>query len=296
MHKPLNECSGSIWMNGEFFEWQEANIHILSHTLHYGSGVFEGERAYNGQIFKKTQHHQRLHDSASMLGFKIPYSVDELDQAAENVLKRNGLKNAYLRPVAWHGAEGLSVASNNNSVNVAIAAWEWKSYFTPGVSGLKLMWADWIRPAPNMAPVHAKANGLYIIGTLSKNKAELHGYHDALMMDYRGYVAECTGANIFMVKDGVLYTPIADCFLNGITRQTIIELAHLYNIPFIEKHIMPSEMLTADEIFVTGSAVEVQPVVQIGETSFGIGKVTMRMMTEYSKLVNGENDGKDLIR
>ncbi len=285
MNQPLNECSGWIWMNGKFFEWQQANIHILSHTLHYGSGVFEGERAYKGQIFKKSQHHQRLHDSAGMLGFKIPYSVAELDRAAEDVLTRNKLKNAYVRPVAWHGAEGLSVASASNSVNVAIAAWEWTSYFSKGVSGIKLMWSDWIRPAPNMAPVHAKANGLYIIGTLSKNKAELHGYHDALMMDYRGYVAECTGANIFMVKEGVLYTPIADCFLNGITRQTIIEIAHAHHIPFVEKHIMPAEILSADEIFMTGSAVEVLPVVQIGETPFSIGKVTMRMMTEYLKLV-----------
>ena len=291
MNKPLNECSGWIWMNGEFFEWQAANIHILSHTFHYGSGVFEGERAYNGKIFKKTKHHQRLHDSAGQLGFKIPYSVDDIDRAAEDVLKQNKLKNAYLRPVAWHGAEGLSLASSNNSVNVAIAAWEWKSYFTPGVTGLKLMWSDWIRPAPNMAPVHAKANGLYIIGTLSKNKAELHGYHDALMMDYRGYVAECTGANIFMMKNGVLYTPIADCFLNGITRQTIIELAHSHHIPFVEKHIMPSEILTADEIFVTGSAAEVQPVTQIGEVQFGIGHVTRCMMKEYLKLVNGDSHG-----
>lgn len=290
MNKPLNECSGWIWMNGKFFEWEEANIHILSHTLHYGSGVFEGERAYKRQIFKKSQHHQRLHDSAGMLGFKIPYSVADLDRAAEDVLKRNKLNDAYLRPVAWHGAERLSVASGSNSVNVAIAAWEWKSYFTPGVSGIKLMWSDWIRPAPNMAPVLAKANGLYIIGTLSKNKAELSGYHDALMMDYRGYVAECTGANIFMVKNGVLYTPIADCFLNGITRQTIIEIAHSHNIPFVEKHIMPSEMLIADEIFVTGSAVEIQPVIQIGETQFSIGKVTMQMMAEYLKLVKGDNN------
>lgn len=290
MNRPLNECSGWIWMNGEFFKWQEANIHILSHTLHYGSGVFEGERAYKGKIFKKSQHHQRLHDSASLLGFKIPYSVAELDEAAEDILKRNKLTNAYLRPVAWHGAEGLSVASGRNSVNVAIAAWEWESYFTPGNSGIKLMWSDWIRPAPNMAPVHAKANGLYIIGTLSKNKAEQNGYHDALMMDYRGYVAECTGANIFMVKDGVLYSPIADCFLNGITRQTIIEIARAHHIPFVEKHIMPSEMLTADEIFVTGSAAEVQPVIQIGETQFSIGDVTMRMRRDYLKLVNGDNN------
>ncbi len=280
MNKPLHEYSGWIWMNGEFFEWKKAKIHILSHTLHYGSGVFEGARAYRGQIFKKTQHHQRLHNSAGMLGFNIPYSIDELDKAAENLLKRNKLENAYLRPMAWYGAEELNVASNNNSINVAIAAWEWKSYFKPEVTGLKLMWSDWIRPAPTMAPVHAKANGLYVINTLSKNKAEHHGYDDALMKDYRGYVAECTSSNIFMVKDHVLYTPIADCFLNGITRQTIIELAHSHNIP--------SDILTADEVFLTGSAIEVQPVIQLGETPFSVGNITTCMMTEYLKLVNGE--------
>lgn len=288
MNKSLDQYSGWIWMNGKIIEWQKANIHILTHTLHYGSGVFEGERAYNGNIFKKSQHHQRLHDSAAMLGFNIPYTVAELDSAADEVLKRNMLKEAYLRPVAWHGAEGLGVASNNNSVNVAIAAWEWKSYFKPGASGLKIMWSDWVRPAPHMAPVCAKANGLYIISTLSKNKAEQHGYHDALMLDYRGYIAECTGANIFMVKKDILYTPIADCFLNGITRQTIIEIANAHHIPIIEKHITPSEMMMADEIFVTGSAVEVQPVTQIGDSYFPIGNITSQMMMAYAKLVRGE--------
>lgn len=277
-------------MNGEFVKWQDANIHILTHTLHYGSGVFEGERAYNGNIFKKSEHHQRLHDSAAMLGFKIPYSVVELDHAADESLKRNKLSNAYLRPIAWHGPEALGVASSRNVVNVAIAAWEWTSYFTPGHNGIKLMWSDWIRPAPNMAPVHAKANGLYIISTLSKNKAEQDGYHDALMLDYRGYVSECTGANIFMVKGGVLYSPLADCFLNGITRQTIIELAHAHHIPFVEKHILPSELLTADELFLTGSAAEVQPVIQVGETRFAVGETTMKLSSAYLKLINGEQN------
>ena len=197
------------------------------------------------------------------------------------------IKYAYVRPVAWHGAESLSVASYINSANVAIAAWEWKSYFTPGAIGLKLMWADWVRPAPNMTPVHAKANGQYIIGTLSKNKEELSGYHDALMLDYRGYVAECTGANILMVKNGIVYTPIADCFLNGITRQTIIELMQKHNLPFIEKHIVPAKIMEADEVFVTGSAAKVQPVIQIGEHSFPVGTITDFMMQEYHKLVKG---------
>lgn len=283
----LYKLQGWIWMNGEFIEWQDAKCHILTHTLHYGSGVFEGERAYDGKIFKMREHHQRLHDSAGMLNFKIPYTVEELNEAAVELLRINNLQDAYLRPVAWHGAESLSVASYNNSVNVAIAAWEWKSYFTPGAIGLKLMWSDWVRPAPNMSPVHAKANGQYITGTLSKNKAELSGYNDALMLDYRGYVAECTGANIFMVKGGVVCTPIADCFLSGITRQTIIDLVKQHGIPFIEKHILPSELTGADEVFITGSAAEVQPVIQIGEKHFSSGEITNLMIQEYKKLVTG---------
>ena len=286
----LEQKQGVIWLNGKFVDWADAQVHVLTHTLHYGSGVFEGERAYNGQIFKITEHHERLHKSAEMLDFKIPYTVQELNDAANEVLKRNNLTNAYLRPVAWHGAEALNVSSTKNSVNVAIAAWEWTSFFT-GNSGLKLMWADWTRPAPTMAPVHAKANGQYIIGTLSKNKAEKTGYHDALMLDYRGYVAECTGANIFIVKNGVMYTPIADCFLNGITRQTVIELGRQCGYTVEEKHIMPDEIKTADEIFVTGSAAEVQPVVQVGEQTYAIGPITQRIQTEYQNLVNGNQVG-----
>ncbi len=291
MNKTLDERCGAIWLDGEIIDSQDARIHILSHTLHYGSGVFEGERAYNGQIFKKTEHHQRLHDSASMLGFNIPYSVKELDHAADQVLIRNQFKNAYVRPIAWHGAESLSVASYNNTVHVAIAAWEWQSYFTPGVTGLKLTWSDWIRPAPDMSPVFAKANGQYITGTMSKNKAEKQGYHDALMLDYRGYVAECTGANIFMVKNNILYTPTPDCFLNGITRQTIIELAKSFNITVIEKYILPNDLMEADEIFLTGTAVEVQPVIKIDRTHFNTGPITIKLQHAYSQLVNGEHNG-----
>jgi len=286
----LEQKEGWIWMNGEFVEWHDARIHILTHTLHYGSGVFEGERAYNGRIFKMTEHHQRLHESAAMLDFTLPYNVDELNEAAMELLKRNNLQNAYLRPVAWHGAESLGVASGKNKVHVAIAAWEWGSYFA-GNTGLKLMWSDWMRPAPNMSPVRAKANGQYITGTLSKNKAERMGFHDALMLDYRGYVAECTGANIFMARNGILYTPIADCFLNGITRKTVIELACNHNITVEERHILPDEIPSMDEIFVTGSAAEVQPVTLIAEHEFPIGPVTTKMQEEYHKLVTGGING-----
>lgn len=281
---------GWIWMNGEFIDWQEAKVHILTHTLHYGSGVFEGERAYKGSIFKMTEHHQRLKTSANMLGFEIPYTVNELNEAAEEILIRNNHQDAYLRILAWHGSEALSVSSSQNSVNVAIAVWQWNSYFKSENIGLKLMWSDWVRPAPNMAPVHAKASGQYIIGTLGKNKAELNGYDDALMLDYRGYVAECSSANIFMVKHGVIYTPIADCFLNGITRKTIIELAQKHNITCVEKHIMPDEIIEADEIFITGSAVEIQPIVKLATKDFAIGKITEFMIKEYQKLVTRKND------
>lgn len=287
----LDKNSGFIWMDGEFVAWEDAKIHTLTHTLHYGSGVFEGERAYNGNIFKMTEHHQRLHDSAAMLDFKIPYTVEELNQAAEKLLKLNNLSNAYLRPVAWHGSETLSVSSLRNSVHVAIAAWKWDSYFPADHKGIKLMWGKWVRPAPNMSPVQAKANGQYIISTLSKNKAESLGFHDALMLDYRGYIAECTGANVFMVKNGILYTPIADCFLNGITRKTIIELARASHIPLVEKHILPPEILLADEVFVTGSAAEVQPVIQIGEQEFEQGPITQRLASKYRNLVTGGVNG-----
>lgn len=287
----LDKNRGSIWIDGEFVAWEEAKVHVLTHTLHYGSGVFEGERAYSGKIFKMTEHHQRLHDSAEMLDFKIPYTVAELNQAAEELLKLNNLCDAYLRPVAWYGSETLNVASLRNSVHVAIAAWKWDSYFPEGHRGLKLMWGKWVRPAPNMSPVQAKANGQYIISTLSKNKAESLGFHDALMLDYRGYIAECTGANVFMVKNGILYTPIADCFLNGITRKTILELARTSHIPLVEKHILPPEILSADEVFVTGSAAEVQPVIQIGEKEFEQGPITQLLASKYKNLVTGGVNG-----
>ncbi len=284
----LDQQPGFIWMNGQFVPWTEAKIHVLTHTLHYGSGVFEGERAYQGRIFKMEEHHKRLHESANMLGFKIPYSVEQLNQAAQEILKLNELNDAYVRPIAWYGPESSKIASKGNSVNVAIAAWVWNSYYSPVEKGLKLMWADWVRPAPNMAPVRAKASGLYMICTIAKNKAENLSFDDALFLDYRGYVAECTSSNIFMVKNGVLYTPIPDCFLNGITRQTIIELAHQHQIPVEEKYILPAEILEADEIFVTGSAAEVQPVSQLDDRIFPIGEITQKMIGSYRELVNVE--------
>jgi 2-isopropylmalate synthase len=283
-----NKKADYIWMNGEFMPWEDAWVHSMSHGLHYGSGVFEGERAYEGKIFKSIEHSERLHRSAQMLDMNIDYSPEALHDIKMELLAKNGLTDAYIRPVAWRGVETLSVASHQCSVNIAIAAWEWGSYFSAVnifESGLKLIWADWVRPAPTMAPVAAKASGLYIIGSLSKNKAEQQGYHDALMLDYRGYVAECSGANFFMVQNGEIHTPIADCFLDGITRRSVIEIARNKNIPVIERHILPDEINAADEIFITGTAVEICPVGQIGEQHFQVGAITKIIADEYAAWV-----------
>ncbi|HDV5691875.1 TPA: 2-isopropylmalate synthase [Legionella pneumophila] len=293
---PVNSITdqkkGVIWMDGQFIQWNDAQIPVLTHGLHYASAVFEGMRAYNGSIFKLNEHSERLHHSAHELGFKIPYSVAELNAITKEIIHKNNLQDAYIRPIAWCGEETMSVASHSCNVHVAIAAWQWKSYFSDEKSmknGLKLMWADWIRPSPSTAPVTAKAAGLYMIGSLSKNKAEQAGFHDALMLDYRGYVAECTGANFFMVKNGVIHTPIADCFLNGITRQTVISIARRHHIPVIERHIYPDEVRDANEVFITGSAVEVMPVSQIGDQSFEPGKITKIIIRAYEDLVRGNN-------
>lgn len=287
----LGDGTGKIWMDGQMVDWADATVHVLAHTLHYGSGVFEGERAYRGKIFRMQEHHERLIASARMMGLEIPYSVEEINKAAEEVIRTNGFSEAYVRPVVWHGAESLSVASSGNSLHLTIAAWKWASYFESkdgAAPGIRLMWSDWVRPAPNVGPVLAKANGQYISGMMGKNKAMKAGYDDAIMLDYRGYVAECTGANLFIVKGGVLITPTADCFLNGITRKTIIELAKGMGIPFMEKHFYPDELAQADEVFITGTAVEVQPIAEIGTQKYATGPITARLAAAYTKLVNGE--------
>jgi len=288
-----NQNRGVIWMDGQFIPWDDAQIPILTHALHYASAVFEGERAYNGKVFKLNEHNERLHYSANELGFKVPYSITELNDITEELIRRNNLHDAYIRPIAWCGEETMSVASHPCKVHVAIAAWEWKSYFSDECiinNGLKLMWSEWIRPSPSTAPVTAKAAGLYMIGSLSKNKAEQAGFHDALMLDYRGFIAECTGANIFFVKDGVIHTPIADCFLNGITRQTVISIAKNHHIPVIERYIHPHEVAEANEVFITGSAVEIAPVSQIGNHLFKVGVITKIIMDAYNQLVRGDNE------
>jgi branched-chain amino acid aminotransferase group I len=279
----LDDQDGFIWMDGELVKWRDAKIHVLTHTLHYGSGVFEGARAYNGKMFESTRHHERLHASAGMMGFKIPYSVEELNAGAEKVLKANNFQSAYVRPIAWHGSEALGVATHGNRIHACIAAWNWGAYYHN--ESLTLMWSEWVRPAPNMALVHAKANGQYIMGMVGKNKAEAMGFDDAVMLDYRGYVAECTSSNIFFVKNGELMTPTADCFLNGITRQTVLALAKANGIPAHEVHVKPEEFMEADEVFVTGSAAEIQPVGKIADKTFKVGPITRKISALYGERV-----------
>ncbi len=284
------EREGKIWLDGEFYDWADVKVPLLTHGLHYGSGVFEGVRAYNGSIFKKTEHNQRLIDSGKIMDMDIPFSLEELDAACEAVLKENNLSDAYLRPIAWRGSEQMGVSAQQAKIHVAIAAWEWPSYFSPEAreKGIYLKSTKWRRPAPDTAPVHSKACGLYMICTLAKHAAEAAGADDALMLDYRGYVAEATGANFFLIKDGVLNTPIADCFLNGITRQTIMQLAKDNGIEVVERHIMPEELETADEIFVTGTAAEVTAIGRIDDYTYTVGPVTRLLREAYENLVQGK--------
>lgn len=289
MRLPDNVSSSYIWMNGKVIPWTDANIHIITHGLHYASCVFEGERVYNGQIFKSQQHTQRLHHSANLIDMEMPYSVADIEAAKHDLLEKNGLTNAYIRVFAWRDGEVMGISAKGATTSVAITMWEWPSYFPPELreTGISLQTSHWRKPSPETAPSHSKAAALYAIGTMAKDKAGANGYHDALMLDYRGYVAEASGANIFMVKDGELYTPTPDCFLNGITRQTIIELAPQNGITVHEKHIMPDELMQADEIFVTGTAAEVTAVGKIDDKNFTVGPVTRKLRDAYTDLVNG---------
>ncbi|KQV64490.1 branched-chain amino acid aminotransferase [Rhizobium sp. Root1220] len=284
---PFDQLDGEIWFNGEFVPWKDAKIHVLTHGLHYASAVFEGERAYGGRIFKLTEHNQRLHTSAEILGFKVPYSVPELDAATIELLKRQGFSDAYVRPLAWRGSEMMGISAQSNRINVAIAIWQWGSYFNPAekLKGIRLDIAEYRRPDPRTAPCASKAAGLYMICTISKHAAEAKGYADAMMLDYRGQVAEATGANIFFVKDGVIHTPTPDCFLNGITRQTVIQLARRRGIEVVERAILPEELSSFSECFLTGSAAEVTPVSEIGPHRFTPAGISETLMNDYMKEV-----------
>jgi branched-chain amino acid aminotransferase len=280
---------GNIWYNGALVPWRDTKLHVLTHGLHYASCVFEGERVYNGEVFKLREHTQRLIDSGKELGFTIPYSLEELEQATRDTVASQGFADAYVRPVAWRGSEMMGVSAQQTKINVAIAVWEWPSYFSPEarMRGIRLTTSKWRRPAPDTAPVHAKAAGLYMICTLSKHAAEAEGYDDALMLDYRGRIAESTGANIFLIQDGKIHTPTPDCFLNGITRQTVIGLAKKHGYEVIERAIMPEELADTSEIFVTGTAAEVTPVGEIDDYKFEVGKITRTLLEDYDALVRG---------
>jgi len=284
---PMDDRDGFIWFDGKLVPWREAKTHVLTHGLHYGSSVFEGVRCYGGHIFELTRHNERLANSASLLGFSLPYTTAELDQACKNVVAANGFMDAYVRPVAYRGSEQMGVSAQQSKIHVAIASWEWPSYFSPELreKGIKLTFSKWRRPAPDTAPTASKAAGLYMICTLSKHAAEAEGWHDALMLDYRGQLAEATGANLFLVKDGVIHTPTPDCFLNGITRQTVMALAAKRGIKVIERAMFPEELDSADEIFLTGSAAEVTAVGQIADHHYTVGPITRLLRDDYEKLV-----------
>jgi branched-chain amino acid aminotransferase len=284
MAVPFDQRSDVIWFDGAFIPTSDCKISVLTHGLHYASCVFEGERAYGGEIFRGTEHSERLKNSARVLDFEIPYSVAEIDTAKRLVLEKNNQKEAYVRPVAWRGSEALGVSAQQNKIHLAIATWEWPSYFDPAqrLKGIRLDLADYRRPDPKTAPCLAKAAGLYMICTISKHRAEQRGYADAMMLDWQGRVAECTGANIFFVKDGKIHTPIADCFLSGITRATAIAIAKRHGIDVIERRIMPEELSGFSECFITGTAAEVTAVSEIADWKFTPGRITQSLMSDYT--------------
>ena len=284
----FDDRDGSIWFDGELIDFRSAKIHVLSHGLHYASAVFEGERVYNGRIFKSVEHTERLHKSAETVGYAIPYSTEVIEKAKADVVKSMGFQDGYVRPIAWRGTEMMGVSAQNNTIPLAITAWEWPSYFDPEAKtkGIKMELSRWRRPAPDTAPTQSKASGLYEICTMANHEAEAAGMHDALMLDYRGLVAEATGANIFFVMDdGKLHTPTPDCFLDGITRRTVIDLARRRGFEIVERQIKPEEMANASECFLTGTAVEVTPVGQIGNYSFTPGEVCNVLGEDYTRLV-----------
>jgi branched-chain amino acid aminotransferase len=284
---PFHDRDGFIWLDGKLVPWREANIHVLTHALHYGSAVFEGERAYSGQIFKLSEHSQRLIDSAKVLDFEVPYSVAEIDQICRDVVAANNLSDCYIRPIAWRGSEQIGVSAQATKIHMAVAAWEWGSYFPleQRLKGIRLAMAKYRRPDPATAPCKSKAAGLYMICTIEKHRAERAGYADALMLDWRGHVAECTGANIFFIKDDTLHTPDPDCFLDGITRRTVIELAKKRGHEVVERTILPDELGSFSEAFLTGTAAEVTPISEIGEHRYKPGQISENLLNDYMAVV-----------
>jgi len=292
---PMDQREGWIWYDGEMVPWQDARLHVLTHGLHYASCVFEGQRAYGGEVFKLNEHTERLIESGRILDFEIPWSIDEINQACRDVIARNELVDAYMRPVAWRGSEEMGVPARNNEVHLAIAAWQWPSYFSreERLKGIRLTISDWRRPDPQTIPCRSKAAGLYMICTLSKHAAMDKGYTDAMMLDYRGLVAEATGANVFFHRDGELHTPTPDCFLNGITRRTVIELAQERGLKVIERHIKPEELGDFTECFLTGTAAEVTPVSEIDDVTYTPGEVCQTLVDAYNEAVHPNRDAAE---
>lgn len=286
---PFDDRDGYIWMDGEMLPWREAKVHFLTHALHYGTQVFEGERAYSGKIFKSKEHSERLLNSAKIIRMDMHYTVEELEAAKQEVLKANNLENAYIRAAAWRGAEQMGIDVSGTQTHVAIAAWDWGSYFDPEIreKGISLRTSEWLKPAPNMAPTDSKTASLYNLNCMVKAEAKEAGFTDALMHDHEGYVAESTGANLFCIKDGVIHTPIADRFLNGITRQTVIDLARGHGIEIIERRIKPEEMGDFDELFLTGTAAEVTAIGKIDNKTYPVGPITRQLQDDYEALVHG---------
>ena len=284
---PFHDRDGFIWFDGALVPWREAQVHVLTHALHYASAVFEGERAYGGEIFKLSEHSQRLIDSGRMLDFEIPYSLAQIDQACRDAIKANKLSDCYVRPIAWRGSEMMGVSAQANKIHLAVAAWDWGSYFDPALKmkGIRIAMAHYKRPDPATIPSKAKATGLYMICTIEKHRAERAGYADALMLDWRGRVAECTGANVFLIRDGELHTPTPDCFLDGITRRTVIGLAAKRGLKVHERVIMPDELASFSECFIVGTAAEVTPVSEIGEQKYQPGAITEGLLKDYMAAV-----------
>ena len=283
---PFDDRDGWIWLDGSLVPWREARLHVLSHGLHYASAVFEGERAYAGNIFRLCDHTERLINSGRILGFEIPFIAEQIDAASADVLRANGLTDGYVRPIAWRGSEQLAVSASGTSIHVAIAAWPWPSYFgAERMQGIRVGQAEWRRPSPDTAPTAAKATGLYMIGSMAKHKAETEGYSDALMLDWRGRVAETTGANIFFVMNGDLHTPDPDCFLDGITRRSVISLAKRQQMKVVQRPIEAAEIASATEVFLAGTAAEVTAVREIGPYRYAPGAITETLMKAYDALV-----------
>jgi branched-chain amino acid aminotransferase len=284
---PYDDRDGWIWLDGQFTPWREAKIHVLTHGLHYGATVFEGERAYDGVVFRSADHSRRLHRSADLVGYQVPVPVEELDRIKLEVMARNGFGDCYVRAFAWRGSEMMGVSAQQASIRTCVAVWQWGNYFADKMKGIRVTMSDWKRPSPETIPSAAKAAGLYMICTMSKHKAEAQGYSDALMLDYRGYVAELTGANVFLLREGVIHTPTPDCFLDGITRQTVIELARARGYEVVVRHILPEELPTFSECFITGTAAEVTPVSEMAGVTYRPGAITESLMVDYDALVRG---------